>query len=378
MQAHSILYQHKIPFAIKSDHPVTNAQFLLFQAAKVLKANPEIPVQTLLASITSVPAAALHLDHRIGSIQVGFDADIVVWEGRPIEDLNSQPCLVLIDGVPIHSVSPCKPSNINKTETKLKQPPAKRPVTNPPVTESTAAIKKRQLSFCAGALSTLSKSKSALFLIEGLTGLHLDHDNYLSSQPLSVLLELNNLDIDETLNENFGVLQVDKATLSCADETKLCLHMAETISVARNMEVHRIRLEEEAYAVPAPIFLDSRIGLKEIGQEASTKSPSSVLSPDDMLDGGPEVRWSVGNTIGSQSVWGGGGFSKIMENWALEGGAGVMVVPPGTGVVLGRSSIFHWKTSSTLKPKYVRSAHSLQNNLTIPGLLLMKALLGSV
>lgn len=51
-----------------------------------------------LASVTSVPAKAMGLDHRIGKIALGMDADVVVWERHPLS-LGSHPLQVYIDGV---------------------------------------------------------------------------------------------------------------------------------------------------------------------------------------------------------------------------------------------------------------------------------------
>lgn len=53
-----------------------------------------------IASLTSVPANALGLDHRIGYLRVGYDADVVLWDSHPLA-LGATPIQVFIDGVPI-------------------------------------------------------------------------------------------------------------------------------------------------------------------------------------------------------------------------------------------------------------------------------------
>lgn len=50
-----------------------------------------------LASITAGPAAALGLDGEIGSLRPGRRADVVMWDGDPLE-LESQPVAIWIDG----------------------------------------------------------------------------------------------------------------------------------------------------------------------------------------------------------------------------------------------------------------------------------------
>ena len=50
------------------------------------------------ATISSRPAAALGLDNEIGSLRAGRRADVVIWDGDPLE-LSSAPVAVWIDGV---------------------------------------------------------------------------------------------------------------------------------------------------------------------------------------------------------------------------------------------------------------------------------------
>ena len=50
-----------------------------------------------LAAITSGPAAALGMDGELGSLRAGRRADVVLWDGDPLE-LSSAPVSVWIDG----------------------------------------------------------------------------------------------------------------------------------------------------------------------------------------------------------------------------------------------------------------------------------------
>ncbi|CAG8526980.1 2810_t:CDS:10 [Acaulospora morrowiae] len=92
-----ILSDANIPVALKSDHPVLNAQHLIFEAAKARYYG--LDDQLSLAAVTSVPARALGLDYRIGQISVGYDADVVIWNDYPLS-LGSAPLEVYIDGIP--------------------------------------------------------------------------------------------------------------------------------------------------------------------------------------------------------------------------------------------------------------------------------------
>ncbi|KAI8970441.1 hypothetical protein BDF20DRAFT_891289 [Mycotypha africana] len=95
--APKLLYNAGIPVAFKSDHPVLNSQHLVFEAAK--STHYGLPAQEAFKAITSVPAKALGLDHRLGSVKVGYDADLVIWDRDPLE-MGASPLQVFIDGIP--------------------------------------------------------------------------------------------------------------------------------------------------------------------------------------------------------------------------------------------------------------------------------------
>lgn len=60
---------------------------------------PGLPAHLALSSITSTPAQAAGLAHRIGSLQEGVDADVVLWDSHPLQ-LGATPRQVWIDGIP--------------------------------------------------------------------------------------------------------------------------------------------------------------------------------------------------------------------------------------------------------------------------------------
>ncbi|KAJ7684011.1 carbohydrate esterase family 9 protein [Mycena rosella] len=84
-----------IPVIMKSAHPVVNSRYLLSEAQQAYFYG--LPPYLALASITSVPAAAAGLEHRIGSLHEGADADVVLWDGNPLQ-LGATPLRVWIDG----------------------------------------------------------------------------------------------------------------------------------------------------------------------------------------------------------------------------------------------------------------------------------------
>ena len=91
----AILAAAGVPYAIKSDHPVLNAQYMGFEMAKTVHWG--VDVQQAIKSVTSSPAAALGLSQRVGALAANMDADVVVWD-RDLIQLGAMPTLVFIDG----------------------------------------------------------------------------------------------------------------------------------------------------------------------------------------------------------------------------------------------------------------------------------------
>jgi imidazolonepropionase-like amidohydrolase len=58
-----------------------------------------LPYGAALAAITLNPAKMWGVGDRIGSLEVGKDADLVVWDGDPLET-TSTPAAILIKGAP--------------------------------------------------------------------------------------------------------------------------------------------------------------------------------------------------------------------------------------------------------------------------------------
>lgn len=72
-----------IEISIITDHPVIPINFLVHQATLAVKEG--LDRETALRSITVNPAKVLGLSHRIGSLAVGKDADVVLWSGDPLD-----------------------------------------------------------------------------------------------------------------------------------------------------------------------------------------------------------------------------------------------------------------------------------------------------
>lgn len=76
-----ILHEKGVHFAIITDHPFVPIQYLHLCAAEAVKHG--LDEDTALRSITIHPAQIGGIDARVGSIEVGKDADFVLWQAHP-------------------------------------------------------------------------------------------------------------------------------------------------------------------------------------------------------------------------------------------------------------------------------------------------------
>ena len=81
--------------AITADHGVTPLRYLNVYAALAIREG--VPRDEALKCITINPAKICGVDQRLGSIEPGKDADLVLWESDPF-DVCSRPALVWIEG----------------------------------------------------------------------------------------------------------------------------------------------------------------------------------------------------------------------------------------------------------------------------------------
>ena len=91
----AILARAGVPVAICTDHPVIPIQYLPICAALAVRGGLE--PEEALAAITLHPARLAGLDNRVGSLEPGKDADIVVTTGHPL-DWNGKVRYVFIGG----------------------------------------------------------------------------------------------------------------------------------------------------------------------------------------------------------------------------------------------------------------------------------------
>jgi len=79
-----VFYKAGIPFAIRSSSGgAFGTRYLWYQAARLVRNG--IPRETAIQSITVNPAEFIGLKERIGALQPGMDANILVLSGDPLD-----------------------------------------------------------------------------------------------------------------------------------------------------------------------------------------------------------------------------------------------------------------------------------------------------
>ena len=94
-----VLTRAGIKVAIMTDSPVIPLHHLNMCAALSMKAG--MTEEDALKAITINAAEILELEDRVGSLEVGKDADIVIWDRHPF-DLQASPLYTIIDGNIVH------------------------------------------------------------------------------------------------------------------------------------------------------------------------------------------------------------------------------------------------------------------------------------
>ncbi len=91
----AVLNKSGVKVAIMTDHPVIPVQHINMCAQYAVRAGMDH--YEALKAITINPAQILGIDDRVGSIKKGKDADLVLWNGDPL-NINSRVLFTMIDG----------------------------------------------------------------------------------------------------------------------------------------------------------------------------------------------------------------------------------------------------------------------------------------
>ena len=91
-----ILTRAGVKVSIITDAPVIPLQYLPMCAGMAVKAG--LDIEEAWKSITINPATAIGIAGRVGSLEAGKDADVVIHNGNPLTDIDSSVATAIIDG----------------------------------------------------------------------------------------------------------------------------------------------------------------------------------------------------------------------------------------------------------------------------------------
>ncbi len=92
----ALLHQAGVDLCLITDHPVVPIQYLRVCAALAMREGLEEEVA--IKALTLGPARILGVDQELGSIEPGKKADIIIFDGHPL-DVKSEVKQVLVDGI---------------------------------------------------------------------------------------------------------------------------------------------------------------------------------------------------------------------------------------------------------------------------------------
>ncbi len=91
-----LLQEQGVPIALSAHGDTSLEGRLPMQAGYAMRGG--LSFEAALAAVTIQPARMLGVENRVGSLEVGKDADLVLWNGEPFEP-TSRPIGVIVDGV---------------------------------------------------------------------------------------------------------------------------------------------------------------------------------------------------------------------------------------------------------------------------------------
>ena len=200
---------------------------LRFQAATAHSFH--LPEDLALQSVTSVPARSLEIDHRVGFVRPGYDADIVVWDSFPLQ-VGATPLQVYIDGKATLDPAKVKES-LSKVHLEKDQPPRK------PNMRATLAPKVKE-SVC-----NQLEQPGAKIVITGITMSYLDNASTSSS-----------------VGDNLTMV-INEGEVVCFKPHEQCISASSGGTI--------ISLEN-GYVLPGLTAVSVNLGLTEISGESST------------------------------------------------------------------------------------------------------------
>ena len=97
----AVLHEAGVPISIITDAPVIPQENLPMCAG--LAAQAGLDMEEAWRAITINPARQTGIADRVGSLEVGKDADIVIWTTDPLKNIGGHAYITIIDGKIVYS-----------------------------------------------------------------------------------------------------------------------------------------------------------------------------------------------------------------------------------------------------------------------------------
>ena len=91
-----ILHKAGVKICITTDASVTGIEYLPLCAG--LAASKGLPLEEAWKAITINPAEIMNIADRVGSLEIGKDADIVIWNADPLTTIGGDAYITIVDG----------------------------------------------------------------------------------------------------------------------------------------------------------------------------------------------------------------------------------------------------------------------------------------
>ena len=92
----SVLHEAGVPISIITDAPVIPLQYLPMCAG--LAVNAGLDEEVAWRAITINPAVQTGIGDRVGSLEVGKDGDVVIWQANPLTTIGAEASTTIVDG----------------------------------------------------------------------------------------------------------------------------------------------------------------------------------------------------------------------------------------------------------------------------------------
>ena len=92
----AVLHEAGVKTCIITDAPVIPLQYLPMCAG--LAVNAGLDAEVAWKAITINPAQAIGIADRVGSLEVGKDADMVIWTADPLKNIGGEAWITIVDG----------------------------------------------------------------------------------------------------------------------------------------------------------------------------------------------------------------------------------------------------------------------------------------